>query len=76
MEPPKEVKEEGSSGLGIPQLAVGVLSLLLAGVFLVTSGPGGGGPTPPPASVQVTPPPLSPGKELGCLGFNFCDLLW
>ena len=53
-EPPKaEEKGEGSSGLGIPQFAVGALSLILAGVFLITSGPGGGGPSSPPAEVKV-----------------------
>ncbi len=61
VEPPKAAeKEEGSSGLGIPQFAVGALSLLLAGVFLVTSGPGGGGPAPTPVSTTVSIPPRPP----------------
>jgi hypothetical protein len=49
VDPPKESeKEERPLGFGIPQFAVGALSLLLVGIFVITSGPGGGGAAPRP----------------------------
>lgn len=51
---PSSVDDESrsDSGLGIPQVAVGVITLALAAAFVVTSGalPGGGGSSSGPVS--------------------------
>lgn len=54
-EPSKPSDDSAGSSFGVPQVAVGVLSLLLVGVFVVTSGYGPAGPVGQQSQSQQVP---------------------
>lgn len=60
LEPPRKDSTKASddspgSSFGVPQVAIGVLSLLLVGIFIATSGAGPGGVVNQPQSSQKVP---------------------